>query len=281
MFFCMAVTICSCSSNKSEEGMLTVVDDGLVIKGDSMIYGLACDGSSDSTLVLWPFKGEPLSISCIDAKRAGQVMGKPEIGDWVGVIVDSSDSTEATLVLNLDEMKGTWTYPVMPVLKDVQHMSKRMQRRFMAQMDDSLKQTFLIPREYGFVLKRSHKAEAVGRVRRTTTLEDDSPVTYPEVKNYKKWYTCNGKLLLVSGQFHIVGDKAPKQVPDVVDTMTFVKMQGDSLILSQHGVNYHFHRQASAAAANAAAQAAVAKQDQKKEESERSSKEDADTIKKQ
>ncbi len=278
--FVAAVVFNGCSGNKPEEGMEDMVEDELVIKNDSMIYGLACDGSSDSAVVLWPFKGDPISFSCIDAKHAGKVMGRPEIGDWVGVMVDPQDSTEATLVINLDEMKGTWTYPVMPVFKDIQHMSKRMQRRFLAQMDDSIKHSFMIPRQYGFVLKRSHQALAVGRIMRNNTLEDDSPVSYPEVKNYKRWYVANGKLLLVSGDFRMPDDKKAKRRPDVVDTLTFEKLQGDSLVLSQNGVTYHFHRQESAAAANAAAQAAADKQNKKKEQMDRTSAEVADTAKK-
>ena len=279
--FVAATVFIGCSGNKPEEGMEDMVEDELVIKNDSMIYGLACDGSSDSVVVLWPFNGDPVTFSCIDAKHAGKVMGRPEIGDWVGVMVDPSDTTEATLVVNLDELKGTWTYPVMPVFKDLQHMSKRMQRRFMAQMDDSIKQSFMIPRQYGFVLKRSHQAMAVGRIMRSNTLEDDSPVSYPEVKSYKRWYVANGKLLLVSGDFGMPGDAKTKRRPDVVDTLTFEKLQGDSLVLSQNGIKYHFHRQESAAAANAAAQAAANKQDKKKEETERKTTESSDTTKQQ
>ena len=279
--FVAATVLIGCSGNKPEEGMEDMVEDELVIKNDSMIYGLACDGSSDSVVVLWPFNGDPVTFSCIDAKHAGKVMGRPEIGDWVGVMVDPSDTTEATLVVNLDELKGTWTYPVMPVFKDLQHMSKRMQRRFMAQMDDSIKQSFMIPRQYGFVLKRSRQAMAVGRIMRNNTLEDDSPVSYPEVKNYKRWYVANGKLLLVSGDLGMPGDAKTKRRPDVVDTLTFEKLQGDSLVLSQNGIKYHFHRQESAAAANAAAQAAANKQDQKKEEAGRKTTESSDTTKQQ
>ncbi len=280
--FVAAVVFNGCRGNRAEDDLEDGIEDELVIKNDSMIYGLACDGSSDSAVVLWPFNGgDPITISCIDAKHAGKVMGRPEIGDWVGVMVDPQDSTDATFVLNLDELKGTWTYPVMPVFKDLQHMSKRMQRRFLAQMDDSIMQSFMVPRQYGFVLKRSHQAFAVGRIMRNNTLEDDSPVSYPKVKNYKRWYVVNGKLLLVSGDFRMPDDKKAKRRPDVVDTLTFEKLQGDSLVLSHNGVTYHFHRQESAAAANAAAQAAADKQNKRKEQMDRTSKEAADTTKKQ
>lgn len=232
-----------------------------VVKNDSMIYGLTCDGTTDSVVVVWPFGGDPITYSCIDAKQNGRIIGKPEIGDWIGIMRNPEDSTEARMVINLDQLKGTWTYPVMPVMKDLQHMSKRMQKRMMANMPDSVKETFFIPREYGFTLKRGHVAQPVGRIMRTNTLQDDSPVQYPEVKNYKQWYMCNGRLLLISGQFHIKNGAKQKEVPNIVDTLEFAYMDNDSLILSQNGIRYSFHRKQNALKANEAATKAAQKQE--------------------
>ncbi len=235
----------------------------LEVKNDSMIYGLACDGTSDSVIVMWPFEGDPVTYNTIDAKRNRMIIGQPSIGDWVGVMLNREDSTEATMVVNLDQLKGTWTYPVMPVMKDMEKMSKRAQRRMMANMPDSIRETFFVPREYGFTLKRGHQAQAVGRVMRTTTLEDDSPVTYPEVQNYVQWYMCNGKLLLVSQPHReptAQGETKPMSL--VVDTMTLVSMTQDSLVLrSSGGVRYGFHRKESTQAANAEATKAEQKKD--------------------
>lgn len=234
------------------------------IKGDSMLYGLSCDGSSDSVIVLWPFKGDPISYNCIDAKRQGRIIGKPQIGDWVGVMVNPEDTTEATFVINLDQLKGTWTYPVFPVMKELEKMSKRMQHRMMENLNDSIKQTYFIPREYGFTLKRSHNAQAVGRIMRSNSLEDDSPVQYPEVRNYRKWYMHNGRLLLVSYDPIIPGQEKGKRPEVLMDTLDFVYMDNDSLILRQHGIRYGFHRKENALKANAAATKAQQEQDAKK-----------------
>lgn len=229
----------------------------LEIKGDSMIYGLSCDGTSDSIVVIWPFSGgDPITYNCLEAKQNGKIIGKPEIGDWVGVMPCPDDSTEVTMVIALDQLKGTWTYPVMPVMKDLQHMSRRMQKRMMENMPDSVKQTFFIPREYGFTLKRGHVAQPVGRIMRKNTLEDDSPVQYPEVRNYKGWYVCNGKLLLVSGEMNLPGIDKTKKTADVIDTLEFVEMTQDSLILKHHGTRYGFHRKENALKANESAQKA-------------------------
>lgn len=237
-------------------------DSGIVLKDDATLYGLACDGTSDSVLVVWPFAGDPLQISCIDAQHDGKIIGKPEIGDLIGVTRDPEDSTEAVSVVNIDELKGTWTYPVTPVMKDLKNMSKRMQRRMLARMDDSTKATLLAPREYGFTIKRSNKAQAVGRVMRRNTLEDDSPVEYPKVKDYRWWYTWNGKLLLVSTE---MPDGRPgeesKPPTRTVDTLDFVCMRADSLVLrGSDGQLQRYHRLTNTAAANQSAQKAANKQ---------------------
>ncbi len=247
--------------NAPAEEIVLEPEDEFVVKNDSMVYGLTCDGTTDSVVVLWPFSGDPITYSCIDAKQNGRIIGKPEIGDWVGVMKNPEDSTEARMVIDLDMLKGTWTYPVMPVMKELQNMSRRMQKRMMANMSDSIKETFFVPREYGFTLKRGHAAQPVGHIMRSNSLQDDSPVQYPEVKNYKQWYMCNGKLLLISGVPHIMGDNKKKPVPNVVDTLEFKYMDNDSLILYQSGTTYHFHRKQNAIKANEAAMKAARKQE--------------------
>jgi len=260
--FILTLVMAGCRKEpKDVEEVQLEAETTFVVKNDSMIYGLTCDGTTDSVVVVWPFGGDPVTYSCIDAKQNGRIIGKPEIGDWIGIMRNREDSTEAQFVINLDQLKGTWTYPVMPVMKDLQHMSKRMQKRMMANMPDSVKETFFVPREYGFTLKRGHAAQPVGYVMRNNTLQDDSPVQYPEVKNYKQWYMCNGKLLLISGQRPMKGMDKKKIKPDVVDTLEFVFMDNDSLVLHQNGVGYHFHRKQNAMTANEAAEKAVKKQE--------------------
>lgn len=271
----LILTISAIIGSCKKHSRLTDVDENSIgmeepeikIKGNTMLYGLSCDGSSDSIIVLWPFNGEPVTYNCVEAKRQGRIIGKAQIGDWVGIMVNPDDTTEATFVINLDQLKGTWTYPVLPVMKDLQNMSRRMQKRMMENMPDSVKQTYFIPREYGFTLKRSNKAQSVGRIMRTSTLEDDSPVQYPKVQNYTNWYTLNGKLILVSSERNMMQPKTDKkpQPPKVrIDTLDFLYMDDDSLILMQHGQRIGFHRKENARVANAEATKAQQKQDEKK-----------------
>ena len=249
IFFVIVATVIAMNScNNAPQQMSDIQEinyDSIVnTKKDKMIYGLACDGSSDSVIVLWPYKGDPKRYSIIDAKQNQKVFGKAEIGDWVGVMVNPEDSTEATMAIDLDVLKGTWTYPVMPVMKDLQNMSRRMQRRMIAQMNDSIKTNYLIPRDYGFTLSRSNMATPVGYAMRSNSLEDDSPVTYPEVKNIQRWYMINGKLLLVSVKRHMGGtkDEQPKKPEVSIDTMTFKRMEGDTLVLAHGDSICAFHR---------------------------------------
>ncbi len=256
---CLAMLIalggCRRSAEKiDDETEELFVDDAPEVKGDSMVYGLSCDGTSDSVVVIWPFTGDPITLSTIDAKENGRIIGKPEIGDWIGVMLDREDSTCVTMVVNLDALKGTWTYPVMPTMKSLQNMSRRAQRRMMAHIDDSIKDNFMIPREYGFTLKRNHNAQAVGKVMRSNSLEDDSPVVYPPVKNYVKWYMLNGNLVLISRKGGIPGTKDGRKATYTLDTLQLVSFNGDSLILMQHGVRYGFHRKLNAMEANKVAQ---------------------------
>ena len=126
-----AMTMLSCNKNKQgNENLIQEVDASDLIKGDSMVYGLACDGTSDSAIVVYPFDGsDPVTYSCIDASRQHRIIGSPQIGDWVGLVLDKEDKSTANTVINLDQLKGTWTYSVLPTLKDFEHLSKRMQKR--------------------------------------------------------------------------------------------------------------------------------------------------------
>ena len=259
---CLLFFSCSKKGQQPEQISAGFRDIKVDIKGDSMIYGLVCDGTTDSVIVLWPFAGDPVTYDCIDAHENHRIIGKPTIGDWIGIMRDATDTMVVTMAVNLDQLKGTWTYPVVPVMKDLQSMSPRMQKRMMAEMPDSIKNTYLVPREYGFTLKRAHQAQAVGYVHSTSTLLSDSPVEYPKVKRYRKWYMLNGRLILVSAE------PISSQAPDIqapleikMDTLDFVSMDNDSLILTQNGIRMGFHRKENAIAANAEASKAQAKID--------------------
>lgn len=230
-------------------------------KGDKAVYGLACMGCTDTTVVLLPNAGgDPIKYNILDANRKHQVFGNIEIGDWICVIpcTDKDDANGADMVIDLDKLKATWTYQVMPHLRDVSHLSKRQQARILANMPDSIVETFMVPREYGFTLKRMGEARSVGYVMQNSSVEDDSPVEYPPVPQYTEWHAYNGKLILVKGRYEMAGIVFNKKTTR--DTLSFVYMRDDSLALRNNkGEILSFHRKANAQAANAAARAAAMK----------------------
>lgn len=230
-------------------------------KGDKAIYGLACMGCTDTAVVLLPNAGgDPIRYNILDANRKHQVFGNIEIGDWICVIPcnDKNEKNRADMVVDLDKLKATWTYQVMPHLRDVSHLSKRQQARILANMPDSIVETYMIPREYGFTLKRMSEARSVGFVMTNSTVEDDSPVEYPPVPQYTEWHPYNGKLILVKGRYVINGMVFNEKT--TYDTLSFVYFKNDSLALrNSKGNIISYHRKANAQSANAAAHAAAVK----------------------
>lgn len=230
-------------------------------KGDKAIYGLACMGCSDTAIVLLPNGGgDPIRYNILDATRNHQVFGDIEIGDWICVMpcTDKDDKNGADMVIDLDKLKATWTYPVMPHLRDVTHLSKRQQARILANMPDSIVETYMIPRDYGFTLKRMGEARSVGMVATNSSVEDDSPVEYPKVPLYTEWHAYNGKLILVKGRYEF--NNVVFNEKTTYDTLSFVYMKDDSLALRESRGNIQsYHRKANARTANAAALKAALK----------------------
>lgn len=230
----MALFSCGGSQdNNTDQKASSTTPEGV----DSMRYGLACDGTNDSVIVFLPFVtgADPVIYNIEVAKANGKIIGQPAIGDWVGVMLNPQDTTEATMVINLDQLKATWTYQVLPTWKDASKLSRRALARKLNEIPDSLKKAYMVPRDYGFSLLRSSVAKSVGRVRRTSTLEDDSPVEYPKVRNYTGWKCRNGRLILISTDSPLPltsNEKASvKDIKEHYDTLDFISMNMDSLVL--------------------------------------------------
>lgn len=150
------------------------------LKGDSTIYGLACEGCSDSVVVLLPGDGSnPVTYNTIKANRRHRVLGRIKTGDWIAVVLNKNNRHEADIVIDLDQLKGIWCYIVMPQLRDHESMTSQEQARVVREMPDSLKDIYFVPREYGFWLKRQWEATSVGYVQESSTLAEESPVVYP------------------------------------------------------------------------------------------------------
>ena len=96
---------------KKEQSKLITTE----MKGDSTVYGLACEGCNDTVLVLLPpDNSDPVTYNILEATRNGRIRGKVSIGDRVALVLDPKDKHKATLVIDMEELEGIWCYIVMP-----------------------------------------------------------------------------------------------------------------------------------------------------------------------
>lgn len=210
-------------------------------KGDSTLYGLACEGCTDSVLVFLSFDGgDPVTFDIIEASKKKRIIGKPETGDWVGVVLDSVDKKKACMVIDLDQLKGTWVYMAMPKLREKKGNSTNVYVD--KQEEDSILKTLMVPREQGFALKRNNVAEPVGFGFRSGS-GNDSPVVYPEVRLYTDWSIFNGRLVLSGKTGNAAATKGNAPMKAVNDTAEFVFMMKDSLQLRfKDGVKGYYRK---------------------------------------
>ena len=218
------MTACSGKEAKNSGGDVSQTDSMAYSlytkeKGDSTLYGLACDGCTDSVVVFLPYEGgDPVTYEIIDARRNGMVHGRPKIGDRLAININPDDKDEALLVIDIEELKGAWCNKFMPKFRDLDKMPKRLQRRMMADMPDSIKQKLLVPKEFGFEIKGTNTILPIGMLMRAETSDDMSPVEYPQQKIYSEWRIYNGHLLLETKKHGI-------------DTADIVILRPDTLVL--------------------------------------------------
>lgn len=232
----------ACGQREADKQQNALQDSGWNLPGDATIYGLACEGCNDSTLVLLPRDGsDPIHFSIIDATKGGRIYGRPKLGDQVGVVPNAEDSLKGDIVVDIDQLKGIWCYIVLPKLKNFEDVSDRQKERLVAAMEDSIRETYYIPREYGFAMLRNWVAQSVGYVRETA-FDEESPVVYPQLGYFTEWHLWNGKLIVTSGSPQVGEDNTTTVVDLVDDTCNIDFLQGDSLVLSSGGVTRSYYR---------------------------------------
>lgn len=240
---CLVAAVVACGSKTDNEQTGEVAKPEQRLKGDMTVYGLACEGCTDSVVVLLPEDcSDPVTYNIITAKRNGRVLGRLQIGDRIGVVPNKRDTTVADIVVDIDKLQGIWCYIVMPKVRDAQSMSAKMQARVMNAMSDSLKATFFIPREYGFYLKRDWEAQSVGYVQEANSLADESPVVYPQLGYFVNWHVWNGKFIMTSGTPKMTADNRIKVVDLKYDTCSIDYLDADSLVLTDADGSRSYYR---------------------------------------
>lgn len=243
------------NTNQPGEGHAT---KDLLLKEDKTVFGLACEGCNDSVVWLLPDdNGDPIKYDIIDAKSNGKVIGNIRIGDWIGIVPNKVDAKIADLVIDLDQLKGSWCYIVMPKLRDWDKLTKKQQARMNRDMSNSLKEQYLIPREYGFTLSQQFQASSIGYVPDATSLEDLSPVVYPKMAYYFEWHILNGQLILTRYasdppiDVDASGKRIKVKMPETIrDTIDVAYLDDDSLVLSSDGQTRSYYRISKASDAN-------------------------------
>lgn len=242
-FMAVAISLFSCGSKTETSDNINIsTGEGYVAKGDSTIYGLACDGCTDSVLVFLPQSGsDPVTYNIINAMKVHQVFGRPQVGDDVALILDPRNKKTAKMVIDLNDMAGTWTYKVMPTLRMMGPGAPAKGKNAPPPMPDSIMKTLMVPRDYGFTLNDGYTAKAVGAKMKSNSLDDDSPVTYPEIKHYSEWHIFNGKLILTINALKIPGNKTQRKMSN--DTAQIMLLMRDSLVLKFKNGIQGYHRQ--------------------------------------
>ena len=262
----LVALMAACVQKETEKPLPDPTSEGKLnreqlLEGDSTIYGLACEGCNDSVVILLPGDGsDPVTYNIIDAHRHNRVMGRLKVGDWIGLMRNPADSTVADFVLNLDELKGTWCYVVMPKWRDATNMTPQAQAILEESMPDSVKKEFFVPREYGFSLKRQWTAQSVGYVRKSP-LEDQSPVVYPRLLYFTEWHILNCRLVMTSREYQKKDDSEEMELAGYRnDTCDVVYLTGDSLVLSSDGESRGYYRRTNVADINKEARQKAAEQ---------------------
>ncbi len=227
--FFLAVACCllaACGKKMPQHTPTKAISTQHNLPGDSAIYGLACDGSTDSILILLPYSGGDLdTFDIINAFQQHRLMGRPHIGDKLAVVLATDSTREVSMVINVSTLQGQWAYLAKPTLR---HKDAKM-----PPLPDSILQRIMTPREYGIRLKNSNMAYSFGAVR-NQQQDKMSPVEYPSLKRYARWHLFNGRLVLTPDSVNLSKGQQP-------DTADVVMLRRDSLVLrfSDHEQAYY------------------------------------------
>ncbi len=221
-----AMTLAAACGQKENVTELTPAEATTVAEGDSTIYGLACDGCSDTVVVFLrsPYHGQdPDTLNILEATRHHKVFGRPLIGDELAIVRNAVDTTVADLVVVTQDLKGQWCYRVLPTLRERADMEDVTN----TELPDSIKELLSVEREYGFQLKAEGAAFPIGMTYRVTTSDEEEMVVYPELKRYMEWHLYNGHIVLQSAITDSLGERHIR----LSDTADVVMLNADTLVL--------------------------------------------------
>lgn len=223
----LLLTMACGGDKKTSVGEDAIVSSQQVHEGDSTLYGLACDGCTDTILVfLRDVNSDPDTLNILEATRQHNIFGRPGIGDKIAVVRNSQDSTIADIVINMETLRGAWAYKVKPTLRQRPGMPGQSEVSHLRGIPDSIRDSLMKPREYGFLIRGEGTVSSIGRNYRNND-DDDSPVEFPKPKRYHQWHLFNGALILTETMLDSLGQERPTGS----DTAHFVMLSPDTLVL--------------------------------------------------
>lgn len=208
---------------------------------DSTIYGLACEGSNDTIIVFLrqPYNGsDPDTLNVLEATRRQQVFGTVRIGDQLAIMRNADDSCVADIVIVTQDLLGQWAYKVKPTLRMRADMENDSLHQTVSLPYDSIRRLLDEEREYGYVFKIDSVVVPLNI--RPIGAEDESPVAYPPVKQYRQWKIYNCRVLLTEMTIDTLGYGRPL----AVDTAQLISLTADTLVLRFADGDKGFYRKA-------------------------------------
>ena len=233
----VACLACGRKTETADE-KVKVLTKNYVAQGDSMLYGLACDGCNDSVIVLLPDSGgDPVTYDIVNARRNHMIFGWPAVGDKMAVMVDPEHPDELLTAVDIEQLIGTWVYMQLPEMnRGIDSLSRDSFMRQLSPEERLRIQTRLdslsVPVEYGYSLKRDYSVTVVGGPPRKTSLDEHTPVAYPSIMRYKEWHVYNGKIIFSYGGMKINNVNTANANTELRhDTATLVILRRDTLAL--------------------------------------------------
>jgi len=238
--FIIAVGLLTACGGQKKEANEAYVDFNKE-KGDSCLYGLVCEGCTDSVLVVLPYEGgDPQTFNIIKAMMNRKIYGRPNVGDNIALIINKEDSTVCDYAINLNELKGTWCYEQEPTIIPMPGETKEQALRHFSKMPDSIRMKEMQPRIFGFELQGMGNAHTIGI--QPSGSKEHTRFEYEEPKLYDSWRTWNRYILLISSK-EKQGDSLVSKTS--IDTFSVKMMRRDTLVLvNNNGKELGLYRQA-------------------------------------
>lgn len=227
------MTGCGSKSDKANtDDMQDIVEIRENVPGDSTLYGLACDGCTDSVVVILPYSGgDPDTFDIVNAARDNRIFGEPRIGSRLALNINPAKRDEAQQLIVLDDLEQQWRIKVMPEI--------------IGEQPDSVVKQLMVPHEYSYLLKSNNQMRTIGNIYPAGTSDEQKPVEYPTITQYNKWSIYNGKLILAFDMQNIItagNDTLQPNASIVSDTAEIVYMTADSLVLRINNKLKEFYR---------------------------------------